>query len=116
LISEKTTLDYQKEFRKIAMEMAMVNSHEDWVELYKKLIFWELELENINDQSMFEILESQKVEANAQFGKFIERNYEDWFDPKADTRGKAERSGTKAPAKKTPAKKATTKKPAAKKK
>jgi len=95
LISEKTTLDYQKEFRKIAMEMAMVNSHEDWVELYKKLIFWELELENINDQSMFEILESQKVEANAQFGKFIERNYEDWFNPKADTRGKAERSEAK---------------------
>ena len=95
LISEKTTLDYQKEFRKIAMEMAMVNSHEDWVELYKKLIFWELELENINDQSMFEILESQKVEANAQFGKFIERNYEDWFDPKGDTRGKAERSDAK---------------------
>ena len=84
LISEKTTLDYQKEFRKIAMELAMVNSYEDWVELYKKLLFWELELENINDQSMFEILESQKVEANVQFGKFIERNYESWFEPKTD--------------------------------
>src|SRR6187402_824328 len=84
LISEKTTLDYQKEFRKIAVEMAMVNSYEEWVECYKKLLFWELELENINDQSMFEILESQKVEANMQFGKFIERNYEDWFEPKAD--------------------------------
>jgi CheY-like chemotaxis protein len=84
LISQKTTLDYQKEFRKITMEMAMVNSYEDWIELYKKLIFWELELENINDQSMMEILESQKVEANSQFGKFIERNYEDWFKPKAD--------------------------------
>ncbi|TRX06208.1 T9SS response regulator signal transducer PorX [Flavobacterium gawalongense] len=84
LISQKTTLDYQKEFRKITMEMAMVNSYEDWIELYKKLIFWELELENINDQSMVEILESQKTEANSQFGKFIERNYEDWFKPKAD--------------------------------
>ncbi|PJJ07884.1 response regulator receiver domain-containing protein [Flavobacterium sp. 1] len=84
LISQKTTLDYQKEFRKITMEMAMVNSYEDWVELYKKLIFWELELENIDDQGMIEILESQKVEANSQFGKFIERNYEDWFVPKAD--------------------------------
>ena len=84
LISEKTTLDYQKEFRKIAMDMAMVNSYEEWVELYKKLIFWEIELENINDQSMIEILESQKVEANSQFAKFIERNYEDWFDPKGD--------------------------------
>jgi CheY-like chemotaxis protein len=84
LISQKTTLDYQKEFRKISMEMGMVNSYEDWVELYKKLIFWELELENIDDQSMVEILESQKVEANSQFGKFIERNYEDWFAPKTD--------------------------------
>ncbi|HEY6142998.1 MAG TPA: response regulator, partial [Flavobacterium sp.] len=84
LVSQKTTLDYQKEFRKISMEMAMVNSYEDWVELYKKLIFWELELENIDDQAMVEILESQKAEANSQFGKFIERNYEDWFAPKAD--------------------------------
>ena len=80
LISQKTTLDYQKEFRKIAMDMAMVNSHDEWIDCYKKLLFWELELENIQDQSMVEILESQKVEANNQFGKFIERNYENWFD------------------------------------
>lgn len=85
LISQKTILDYQKEFRKIAMEMGMVNSYEDWIELYKKLLFWELQLEDINDPAMIEILESQKVEANSQFGKFIERNYEDWFLPKADT-------------------------------
>ena len=84
LISEKTTLDYQKEFRKIAMDMAMVRSYEDWVELYKKLLFWELKLENIEDQSMVEILESQKAEANSQFGKFIERNYEDWFTSKGN--------------------------------
>lgn len=84
LVSEKTTLDYQKEFRKIAMDMAMVNSYEDWVELYKKLLFWEIELENIEDQSMVEILESQKIEANSQFGKFIEKNYEKWFSTEED--------------------------------
>ncbi len=83
LVSEKTTLDYQKEFRKIAMDLAMVNSFEDWIELYKKLIFWELELEDINDNGLIEILESQKVEANSLFGKFIEKNYEDWYEPKA---------------------------------
>ncbi|MEM0577595.1 bifunctional response regulator/alkaline phosphatase family protein [Flavobacterium polysaccharolyticum] len=92
LISQKTTLDYQKEFRKITLEMAMVNTYEDWIELYKKLLFWELELENIDDQSMIEILESQKIEANSQFGKFIERNYEDWFATKNDTKGKSERN------------------------
>ncbi len=101
LVSEKTTLDYQKEFRKIAMDMAMVNSYEDWVELYKKLLFWEIELENINDLNLIEILESQKVEANVQFGKFIERNYEDWFetpvrqgsnDTKSEARSKGEQT------------------------
>ena len=32
------------------------------------------------DAGMFEILESQKVEANSQFGKFIDKNYADWFN------------------------------------
>ncbi len=83
LISEKTSANYQQEFRKIAMDMAMVNSYEDWVEMYQRLIYWELQLEGIEDSSMFEILETQKTEANNQFCKFIDKNYEEWFsDPK----------------------------------
>ncbi|WP_349663770.1 bifunctional response regulator/alkaline phosphatase family protein [Cellulophaga lytica] len=79
LISEKTTSNYQQEFRKIAMDLSMVNSYEEWVDLYKKLIHWELQLEEIEDSGMFEILESQKIEANNQFGKFIDKNYPNWF-------------------------------------
>ncbi|MEN8745522.1 MAG: bifunctional response regulator/alkaline phosphatase family protein [Polaribacter sp.] len=79
LISEKTTSSYQQEFRKISMDLAMVNSYEDWIELYRKLIHWELELENINDSGMLGILESQKQEANTQFFKFIKKNYEDFL-------------------------------------
>jgi CheY-like chemotaxis protein len=79
LISEKTTTNYQQEFRKISMDLAMVNSHEEWVDLYKKLVHWEIELESISDPGMTEILESQKNEANSQFFKFIEKNYEGWF-------------------------------------
>ncbi|MFD2518811.1 T9SS response regulator signal transducer PorX [Salinimicrobium flavum] len=84
LISEKTTSSYQQEFRKIAMDMAMINSYEGWTELYQKLIYWELELENIEDTGMFEILESQKTEANSQFCKFIDKNYPAWFEKDAD--------------------------------
>jgi len=79
LVSEKTTSNYQQEFRKIAMDLSMVNSYEGWVDLYKKLIYWELELENIEDPGMFEILESQKTEANTQFCKFVDKNYPEWF-------------------------------------
>ncbi|TCI91026.1 bifunctional response regulator/alkaline phosphatase family protein [Tenacibaculum sp. M341] len=79
LVSEKTTLNYQQEFRKISMDLAMVNSYEEWVELYKRLVHWELELENIDDPGMLGILESQKSEANTHFFKFIKNNYQDWL-------------------------------------
>jgi CheY-like chemotaxis protein len=84
LISEKTTSNYQQEFRKIAMDLAMVNSFEEWAALYQKLIYWEIQLEDIEDIGMFEILESQKVEANSQFGKFIDKNYSKWFEANSD--------------------------------
>ncbi|HXJ97982.1 MAG TPA: bifunctional response regulator/alkaline phosphatase family protein [Gelidibacter sp.] len=84
LVSEKTTSNYQQEFRKIAMDMAMVNSHDEWADLYQKLIYWELQLEDIEDVGLTEILKSQKTEANAQFGKFIEKNYVNWFTDNAD--------------------------------
>ncbi|PZD78198.1 bifunctional response regulator/alkaline phosphatase family protein [Mesonia sp. K7] len=80
LVSEKTTSNYQQEFRKIAMDMNMINSFEEWQELYKKLIYWEIQLENIEDTGMFEILESQKIEANNLFCKFVEKNYTNWFE------------------------------------
>lgn len=79
LISEKTTSNYQQEFRKITMDLAIVNSYEEWIDIYKKLIYWELELENISDTGMVEILESQKKEANSLFFKFIKKNYKDWI-------------------------------------
>ncbi len=79
LVSERTTANYQQEFRQIAMDLSMVKTHEEWAELYKKLIYWELQLEGIEDSGMFEILESQKMEANSQFSKFVDKNYRDWF-------------------------------------
>ncbi|SDR75566.1 PglZ domain-containing protein [Gramella sp. MAR_2010_147] len=84
LISEKTTSNYQQEFRKIAMEMAQVNSYEEWAELYQRLVYWEIQLEEIEDSGMFEILESQKQEANNQFFKFIAKNYQSWFEKNAE--------------------------------
>ena len=84
LVSEKTTSNYQQEFRKIAMDLSMVNSFEEWATLYQKLVYWEIQLEDIEDIGMFEILESQKNEANTQFGKFIDKNYPTWFEAHTD--------------------------------
>jgi len=80
LVSEKTTSTYQQEFRKISLDLAMVNTFDEWIDLYKKLVHWEIELESIDDVGMLEILESQKNEANSQFFKFIQKNYQGWFE------------------------------------
>jgi len=69
LVSEKTTSNYQQEFRKISMDLMSVNSYEEWIDLYKKLVHWELELENINDSGMLEILE--RVRSLKQITYFI---------------------------------------------
>lgn len=83
LITEKTNLNYQQEFRKISMAFQDNMNHEQWADIYKKLIFWELQMENNNE--MGEVLEMQKNEANASFAKFIIRNYDGWLnDPKSD--------------------------------
>lgn len=77
LITQKTTSNYQQEFQKITMDLAMINSYQAWVEVYHKLTHWELELENIEDVGMLGILESQKQEANSLFFKFIRKNYQE---------------------------------------
>jgi len=79
LISEKTSSNYQQEFRKISMDLVIANTYEEWITLYKKLVHWELELENISDSGMLSILEEQKQEANNHFFKFIKKNYEDFL-------------------------------------
>lgn len=53
--------------------------HRGWVELYKKLIYWELELDKAGNNEMSEVMEMQKVEANKEFFKFIQKNYISWL-------------------------------------
>src|SRR6056300_480295 len=79
LIAEKTTQNYQKEFGKLALELSGLKTSEDWIAHFKKLIYWELELESLEDTSMLEIFGSQKKEANALFAKFVKQHYQDWI-------------------------------------
>jgi len=79
LVSEKTTMAYQQDFRTLGMTLNDDLGYNEWVEAYKKLIYWELSLEKLEDSGMHEILTMQKSEANIQFSKFIERNYLKWL-------------------------------------
>lgn len=84
LVSQKTSLNYQQEFRQLGMQLGGRMDAEEWAEVYKKIVYWELELQNTKDNSMMEIFNMQKKEANTLFAKFIERNYIDWLHGDSD--------------------------------
>ena len=79
LVTEKTTADYQAEFGRLSMIINQARTFDDWVDIYKRLVFWEIELDNSSDSAMDEVLIMQKTEANASFSKFIKSNYAGWF-------------------------------------
>jgi CheY-like chemotaxis protein len=80
LVIEKTNLNYQQEFRKISMAFLEDMNHDQWAEIYKKLVFWELQMEEADNRDMAEVLGMQKVEANVNFCRFVKRNYENWMN------------------------------------
>ncbi|MFM8833048.1 MAG: PglZ domain-containing protein [Cytophagales bacterium] len=80
LVIEKTNSSYQQEFRKISMAFLDDMNHEQWAELYKKLVFWDLQMDEADNRDMAEVLDSQKVEANLNFCRFVKRNYEGWLN------------------------------------
>jgi DNA-binding response OmpR family regulator len=80
LVTRETTSAYQTEFRNIGLMINEAKSYVDWKEIYRRIVFWELELEKLNETGMSDILMMQKAEANQGFAKFIKSNYLSWFE------------------------------------
>lgn len=80
LVSEKTTSRYQQAFQQLFMQLSSNSSVTEWMETYRQLVFWELELQNSQDTGMDEVLQMQKQEANTEFCKFVDRHYKEWVD------------------------------------
>ena len=85
IVTEVTQSSYQQQYQQIAMQINDCRTFDDWKEVYKKLVRWELEL-SIADSSMTDMLKMQKEEANNGFGKFIAKHYLDWIENKTDDR------------------------------
>jgi CheY-like chemotaxis protein len=75
LVKEKTTSGYQQEFRNIGIAVNERLSFEEWKNLYKKLVYWEMNFDKSQETGMEEIFKMQKQEANKSFCKFVEDNY-----------------------------------------
>jgi len=78
IITETTTNNYQQEFGRISLQINDAASESDWTDIYKKIVYWELSLEE-GQTEMQELLRMQKKEANLAFGKFVKKQYENWI-------------------------------------
>jgi DNA-binding response OmpR family regulator len=79
LVTEKTTSGYQSQFGQISMKINSARNFDDWSDLYKRLVYWEMEFEVSGADGMDEVLRMQKTEANHEFSRFIRSNYKGWF-------------------------------------
>ncbi len=81
IVTEVTQSGYQQSFMDISAKIDCCRNAEDWMEVYKIIVHWELELSSA-ESNMTEMLMMQKSEANSAFAKFIRNNYMDWVDAK----------------------------------
>lgn len=79
LVTEKTSMNYQTAFRELFMEINSAPDYRQWVDIYRKLIQWELRFDQNSSPEMQEILLNQKNEANNEFCKYIVAQYGSWF-------------------------------------
>lgn len=86
LVTQKTTSSYQIQFGQIGMQINDRLNFDEWKDIYKKLVHWEIELSQSDDSTMDEVLAMQKDDANKAFFKFVKDNYVDWFTQDLDER------------------------------
>src|ERR1700744_2314392 len=79
LVAESVTAAYQQQFRNLFIALNSNPDYNEWMEIYKKLTFWELEMKKSDSPEMQEVFQTQKQEANTEFSKFITRNYLSWL-------------------------------------
>ena len=82
LVQEETGVKYQQEFRHILNEINNSMNAQEWATIYKKIIHWELQLDESKITNMQDILATQKETANSEFSKFISKNYTEWLNNK----------------------------------
>lgn len=80
IVTEVTQSGYQQSFQDITSQISSCATSDDWMDVYKRLVHWELELSS-TDSSMTEMLKMQKEEANNGFAKYIKANYLNWVAP-----------------------------------
>lgn len=76
---EKFTQRYLQGFTEVSRLLMQNLEWEDWLSIYKKLVSWSMEIDRLPDSNLRQTLQEQWKDANAEFSKFVEKNYQSWL-------------------------------------
>ncbi len=82
LQSEQVSRDYTQEFSSISRMLLNPMDYTEWVDLYLKIANWEMELDKHPQLGLQKMLADQRRESNAEFSKYVEKNYQQWINRK----------------------------------
>ena len=66
LVARQASSDYQQEFMRLSSLINSAGCMDDWMEVYRRLVYWELKLSD-TDNSLGEMLLMQKTRRQQQF-------------------------------------------------
>jgi len=84
LIDAQSSEDFRKVFGQISSMLISARSYSDWVEIQRKMVAWDLELEESSDPGIKEVYGLLKEEVNKEFAKWIKHNYKSWFEKSSE--------------------------------
>ncbi len=84
ITSEYAAKDYLQDFNQISQAMLQNLNADEWIEIYLKLVNWDLELDVHPEIGLRQTFIDQKREANKEFSKFVESNYRNWINASND--------------------------------
>jgi CheY-like chemotaxis protein len=82
LRQETQSQRYLQSFNDISQALRQPLSHGEWVDLYQKLVNYDIELSG--DEGARQIFQDQFEEANRAFGEFVEAQYAGWIGRTGD--------------------------------
>ena len=80
MIETKVPQDYTADFNKIRIMKDLGPDWEEWVEIYLKLVEWDIEFDGLEKTGLEETQAEQKKECNALFSSYVEKHYVDWLN------------------------------------
>ena len=78
--SEYIAKDYLQDFSEISRMLLTEPDFNDWIEIYLKLVNWDMEIDEHPEIGLRQTLTDQKKECNQEFSKYVERNYLKWIN------------------------------------